>query len=407
MNKTWLVLKNEFLTTVLRRSFLITLFGLPLVGAIIFGVVGMINRDQPGQVAAMFSPAPDTLPAGLVDHSGLITTFPSGQSMIQYGSEGAARQDLAVGRLSGIYIISADYLKSGEMEYIRPDFNPISAFDQSGSIQNLINQNLLKNTPELARLYTQSLNIQRINLNPKPEQAQESAASMILPSAITVLFYILLVGASSLLMNSITNEKENRVIEILMSSVDARQLLLGKIIALGLVGLLQLAVWLGSSLLLLSLGQKTNMLGTGIYIPANLFGWALLYFLGGYLLYASLMAGVGAMATNLREGSQMTSLIMMPMIIPLALMGSTTQDPNGTISMVLSLIPFTSPVSMIARIASTDVPLWQSLLGLALLVCTAVWIIRMVAAMFRSQVILAGQPFTRQRFFKVFFGRLD
>jgi ABC-2 type transport system permease protein len=407
MYKTWLVFKNEFITTVLRPSFLLALFGIPLMGAIIMGVVGTVNKNQPDMVSQLLNAPADTHPIGLVDLSGLITQIPDGMNYVRYANEDQARQDVLNGSLSGAYVIAADYLKTGHLTSIRADFNPISAIDHTDSIQQVIDQNLLGNDVRLTARYEQPMKIDTVNLNPNPEQAQESEAGMFVPTGITMVFYIMLVTASSMLMNSISREKENRVMEILMSSIDARQILIGKITALALVGLLQLAVWMGGGMFLLGTGRQANLISGNFYLPPNLLWWALIYFLGGYLIYASLMAGVGALAPNMREGSQMTSLIIMPMIIPLILMSNTIQAPDGTLSLVLSLIPFTSPISMITRMSVTEVPLWQSLLGLALVWAGAIWVLRMVAAMFRSQVILAGQPFTRQRFFKVLLGKLD
>ncbi len=407
MHKTWLIFKNEIITTVTRPSFLFTLFGLPIIMAVIFAVIGMINREQPGQVEQFFTPAADPLPSGLVDNADIISEMPEEYALVAYADEKSARQALAEDQITGFYIISSDYMQSGNITYVREDFNPISGFEKADTIQGLINMNLVKSDPFLAERINQMMNLETVNINPKPERAQESVVSMLAPMAIVILFYIILVSASSLLMNSITREKENRVMEILMSSVDALQILAGKITALGIIGLLQIVVWSGSGMLLMGFGKQAQIFDGSLYLSPALLGWAVPYFLAGYLLYASLMAGVGAMATNLREGSQVTSYIMMPMIIPMVFINNLIQAPNGTLAVVLSLVPFTSPMSMIARIAATDLPFWQPLLGLVLLVASAYWVIRMVAAMFRSQVILAGQPLTRKRFFKVLMGRLD
>ena len=243
-----------------------------------------------------------------------------------------------------------------------------------------------------------------VNKNPKPERAQESPLSLLLPTAVTILFYIILISAASLLLQSITKEKENRVLEILMSSVTTGQMLTGKIIALGLVGLLQTGVWIGSGIFLMGAGQQSKMIPMDGAIPFSILAWALIFFLGGYLLYASLMAGVGALVPNLREASQATSLIIMPMIVPLVMMNSLIQDPNGTFAVILSFIPFTSPIAMLTRMAVTDVPVWQgafSAVGLALF---AVWVIRVVSKLFRNQVMLGGQPLSRMKFLKALTG---
>lgn len=407
MQKTLLIMKNEFITTVMRPSFLFSLFGLPLIAAVIFAVVGLLNRNQPGQVEQLFSPAADTQPFGYVDMGGLIKSGSQSPNLIAYPNEASAKKALDEGSIAGFYILPADYLKTGQLTYIRTDFNPLTAFDRTDGFQELIDASLLGNDAALVQRYNTPLVVKTVNQNPKPAQAQESALSMLLPTGITVLFYIILVTSSSLLLNNITKEKENRVLEILMSSVDSYQILTGKIVALGLVGLLQTGVWMGMSLLLLGAGQQSQMIPAGLVPPVSFLVWALVYFLGGYVLYASLMAGIGALVPNLREASQATTLVIMPMVIPLVLMSNLIQDPNGPLAVALSMIPLTSPVAMLTRMSAGDVPLWQTGLGAVLLILGAVWVIRAVSGFFRGQVMLSGQSFSSRRFLRALMGRLD
>jgi ABC-2 type transport system permease protein len=407
MRKTLLVLINEVVTTVLRPSFLFTLFGLPIIAALIFGIIGLINRNQPGQVENYFSPAVDILPSGYIDQSGIIIQQNIDPLLIQYENDKSAREDLSAGKISGYYIIPKDFMQTGEITYIREDFNPLTAFEQSGKFGQLIEKNLLTNEPGLAERYIKPLVVENVNKNPEPEQAQESALSMLLPTGVTVLFYIILVSASTLLLQSITKEKENRVLEILLSSMTTGQMLTGKIIALGLVGLLQTGVWIGASVIMLGAGQQASMIPMDATIPVSFIVWALIFFLGGYLLYASLMAGVGAMVPNLREASQATSMVIMPMIVPLVMMSNLIQDPNGPFAIALSFIPLTSPVAMLTRMAVDDIPIWQVLLSAGLLILFAVWVIRVISVLFRGQVILGGQPFSRTRFLKALIGKIN
>ncbi len=367
-------------------------------------MIGILNKDQPGQVESFFGPAVEAVPTGFIDRSGLITQPVLDPQIVQYQDEQKIREDMAQGKISGYYIIPADYLASGELTFIKQDFNPLTAFDQSNNFRKLIEANLLGGDPVLAEHYITPLKVEMVNKNPKPERAQESALSMLLPSGITVLFYIILVSAASLLLQSITKEKENRVLEILMSSVTTGQILTGKIIALGCVGLLQTGVWIGSGLFLLGTGQQMNIMPMDASIPGSFLAWALVFFLGGYLLYASLMAGIGALVPNLREASQATTMVLMPMIVPLVMMSNLIQDPNGTLAVILSFIPFTSPVAMLTRMAVEDIPVWQIAVSAISLVLFSFWVIRVVSRLFRSQVMLGGQPFSRMKFLKALVG---
>jgi ABC-2 type transport system permease protein len=407
MRKTMLVLVNEVITTVIRPSFLFSLFGLPIIAALIFGIIGILNRNQPGQVENFFTPAVDVLPSGFVDQSGIINNKIFDPKLLQYDTEVSARVDLSTGKINGYYIIPKNYLQTGELTYIRDDFNPLTAFEQSGKFEQLIEKSLLGNDSMLAERYIQPLVVENVNKNPEPEKAQESALSILLPTGVTVLFYIILVSASTLLLQSITKEKENRVLEILLSSMTTGQILTGKIIALGLVGLLQTGVWIGASVIMLGAGQQASMIPMDAIIPSSFIIWALIFFLGGYLLYASLMAGVGAMVPNLREASQATSMVIMPMIIPLVMMSNLIQDPNGAFAITLSFIPLTSPVAMLTRMAVDDIPIWQVILSAGILILFAIWVIRVISVLFRNQVILAGQPFSRTRFLKALIGKVN
>ena len=144
-------------------------------------------------------------------------------------------------------------------------------------------------------------------------------------------------GSASMMLNSITNEKQNRVIEILMTSVTPAQMLTGKIIALGIVGLLQTLVWSGTGFVLLRLSGRTFEIPAAFQLDPVFLLWGLAFFVAGYAVYASLMAGVGALVPNIKEASQATFVLIIPLIIPLMLISALIQKPNGGLSVFLSL----------------------------------------------------------------------
>jgi ABC-2 type transport system permease protein len=133
--------------------------------------------------------------------------------------------------------------------------------------------------------------------------------------------------------------------------------------------------------------------------------WAVVFFLLGYSVYASLMAGLGALVPNLREASQATILVIFPLIIPIFLLSLLIDQPNGMLAIILSIFPLTSPVAMMTRLSSGPVPFWQPALAALLLALTAIFVVRSVARMFRAQTILSGQPFSRKVFFEALLGR--
>jgi ABC-2 type transport system permease protein len=226
-----------------------------------------------------------------------------------------------------------------------------------------------------------------------------------LPYAVTLIFYLVIMSAASLLLSSVAKEKENRVMEILMVSVTPRQLLTGKIIALGVVGLAQTVIYVVTGRALLAASGRAFDLPAVFQLPPSFVFWGILFFLGGYALYASLMAGLGALVPNMREASQATIVIVLPLIIPLFLISVMIEDPNGMLAVILSLFPFTSPVVMMLRLSATTVPLWQPALAVLILFVTVYFVLRAVANMFHAQTLLTGQQFSVKLYFRTLLGR--
>jgi ABC-2 type transport system permease protein len=415
VNKIFLVLKNEVLVTIVRRSFLFTAFGIPLITTLVFAGVSIINRGTYGGASSavedIFNPQTpkSQKPEGYVDQSGLIksipTSIPQG-SLKAFLNEAAAHQALEAGEISAYYVIPEDYLASGDVTYVRPDFNPLSAFDQAAPIRFVLRENLLGGNERLAALVNQPYQLNTVSLGPVPQRDQNNPLTFFLPYAVTMIYYVVILMSSSFLLNSVTKEKENRVLEILMLSVTPRQLLVGKIIGLGLVGLMQAALWVGTGYGLLRLSGRAFSLPASFQLPLSFLAWGVVFFLLGYAVYASLMASVGALVPNLREASQATFVVILPLLIPLMMISLLIEDPNGALATGLSLFPLTSPVVMMTRLSATEVPLWQILLSIAFLLASVVLIIRAVAGLFRSQILLSGQEFSLKRLLNALTGRV-
>ncbi len=417
MKKTFMVMRNEFIGVVTRRSYILTLILIPLIGFLITGVVSALQTSSSSSggsgsggsdlLTQLVSPATELTMEGFVDNSGLIKTVPSGLSkrLQSYATEKDAQQALKIGEISAYYLIAADYMQTGSVVYVRPDFNPLGGITQSGVIRLLLEYNLLNGNQKLLDRLNGSMNLQELSLSQQPVRESGNALTFFLPYVVTMFFYIIILTSASLLLSSISTEKENRVIEIVMTSVTPMQMLTGKIVALGVTGLIQTVVWSGAGLLLLRLSGQTFNIPAAFQLPVSILAWGMLFFLLGYALYGSLMAGLGALVPNLREASQATTVIILPMIIPLLFINNLISDPNGTLSLVLSLFPLTAPVTMMTRLSASQVPLWQPILAALLLVGTIYLALRAVAGMFRAQNLLSGQTFKLGRFFKELFGR--
>ena len=413
MKKIHLVLKNEIITLISRPSFWLTLVGLPLVGALIFAGVGVINKNASASqtISQALSGPQDTRPEGYVDLSGIIRQIPESvppDTFVAYPNEASARQALTAGEISAFYIVPADYLQKGQVRYIRPDFNPLaSSGNQSSLFTWVVHVNLAGGDILFANLVNGPLKVDEISLATVASPDENNPLALWTPYIITILFYMLIVGSASLLLSNISKEKENRVIEMLLTSVTPRQLLTGKILGLGIVGLGQTLFWFGTSYILLNLSGRTFHLPSDIHLPVSFLVWGLVFFLLGYAVYASLMAGLGALAPNLREASQATFVITLPLMVPLFLSSSVfMQAPNGAIAVALSLFPLSAPVAMMARLSAGGVGWWQPLLAAVLLAATAVLIVHLVAGMFRAQALLSGQTFTLKAYLRALSGKI-
>jgi ABC-2 type transport system permease protein len=411
MAKILIVLRMEIYALVSRRSFWFGVLGVPTIAFLIYAGIGWINRTQGNStspnngIGKILEQPVDERPQGYIDQAGLIREYPydfSTSSLINYADEKEARQALEAGTISAFYVLAPDFIDTGELKVYTQEFNLISSQGQADDLRRLIDFNLLKGNMKLEKAIEDPLSgMAKKNLSTTalPSRDRDNGMTFFLPYAVMMLFYIAIMGSSGLLLNSVTKEKENRILEVLMVSFDAQQLLLGKIIGLGIVGLFQVVIWAVSALTLLRLSGESFKLPQEFQLDPSILGWGIVFFILGYLVYATLMAGVGALVPNLREASQATTIVVLPMMIPLFLISALIEAPNSLLSTILSIFPFTAPTTMMLRLAATPyVPLWQILLSIALLIITAYLTIRSVAGFFRAQTLLSGQPFNIKRF---------
>lgn len=409
MNKTWIVFKQELTKILTSRSFLLTLILVPLGSLVVFLVMGMLQKQNvaPGIEEIFTEPAPTTEYRGLVDHSGLIKIIPQDyqDTLLVYSDEDSAAQALTARQINGYYVVAADYVDSGAVELVVPDFNPLSSGEQTGMIAYVLKVNLLNDKPEVLLRTYNLMSLDYNVLQAEPQRDPSSMLTFFLPYIVTFLFYMLILSTASMMLSSVAHEKENRVMEVMLTSVTPLNLLTGKIFALGLAGLIQTVVWSSVGLLLLRGGQTTFSIGQEFQLPATILIWGVLFFLLGYTIYASLMAGLGALVPNMREGSQATMIVILPLIIPLIFISSLIDSPNSALSIGLSLFPLTSPVAMMSRLAGGGVPFWQPALAVLLLILTAYFIVQAVARMFRAQNLLSGQTVNAKRYFLALLGK--
>lgn len=394
MNRILSVVAQELVTSFRRRSYLLTVFGVPavaialVVGVMLFRGAGDDKPEDP------FANLPDK-PIGYVDHSG---RFPDpgsfGAFLIRYPDQAAAQIAVQAGELSSYYLIPSDYLATGQVTRFSGQFNIIET--DMGLFQSfLLTQLLQTETPLLlARLEEPALVIEhQLDRAGRPvtEIESDSMGAYWLVYIFAMILVMSTFFSAGQVTRSVITEKENRMIEVVLSSLRPLQLLAGKMIGQGIAGLIQVTAWLAGILVIIQITDANiPFLGT-VDLPLSVFAITMLYFLGGYFLFAAFAAGIGAISSNMREGPQYAVIYSLPAVAPLMLLPIILEHPNGALAVTLSLLPFCSPLGMIQRIVITTVPAWQIALSLAILLLSILAALWVSARLFRVNTLLSGQ----------------
>jgi ABC-2 type transport system permease protein len=411
MNKTWMILRYELKATLQRRSFVVVTFGVPLIAVLIFlGITTLGERTVGSGATNSPSDVPELEVEGFVDYSGIVKEIPADIRedgvLFEYPDEASARSALEDGAITAFYIIPEDFVETGELIYIDPDLKPIDPEGQSWVMRRILTYHLLGADEELIEVFWMPLEIEWTPLSEEAQRSdQDSAAPYAVSYAVMMVFYILILMSSSLFLNSMNNERKNRVMEVLMVSIDPLQLFTGKIIALGITGLIQAVTWLGTVYAVLSLFGRGFNLPPGFELPTSILAWGIVFFILGYAVFGSLMGVIGALAASPKEASQSTFIVIVPFVIPMMFNAVLIRQPFGLASTILSIFPLTAPIAMIARLPSADIPLWQPVLSAALLFLTAFFFVRGAARLIRVQNLLTGKRFTIKNFIQALLER--
>lgn len=283
--------------------------------------------------------------------------------------------------------------------------------------------------PELADMIEKSkieVSVKSHTWDDDGEKITSSGLSMGIGLCLAMLTYIFVLMYGAMIMSSVIEDKTNRIVEVIVSSCRPLELMLGKIVSVGLVGLTQIAVWAvfgGIGLFLLSLfgvssaspdaaaqlqGEMAQLpISEGEEIIQAILGvdWGkllfvfVLYFIGGYLLYASLFAGFGSAVDQQSDANQFMTPVMMIVIIALLIGEGCMEDPDGTLGVVCSFIPFTSPIVMMVRLPY-DVPVWEIACSIVLLYGTALLLTYFASRIYRTGILMYGRKVTFKELLK-------
>jgi ABC-2 type transport system permease protein len=399
MNKIWLVFKYEYSRHVLRKRFLIALISMPLFMAVIMGA---------SIISSLTSI--DSAPVGYIIETSILNDFQpetpqegflnSDVKFVPYHSESSADQDLNRGIIQAYFVISPDYDQTANARLVYLKYPGMRVEEQ---FQSQIRKSLLKTQPaEIVSRLTQGYNLTLISADGSRRVGENDWINMVILFTSGILFIVVLFTSSGYLMSALVEEKENRTMEIVVTSVSTNQLMAGKVVGNLSVGLTQMLVWVSAIIVAYLLGRSQLTWLQSIHISlAEILSLAAIM-LPSFVLVAALMAMIGSTVTESREAQQMVGLINLPVVAPYWLATPLIMNPNGDLAVALSFFPLTAPVTMSIRIAMTVVPYWQVLLSSIILILSAAGAIWLSARAYRLGMVRYGKKVA----FKELFGRL-
>lgn len=389
MRKTLIVLRHELSVTFRRKSFILVTLAVPLLMLVGYGISqGVDTWRDPGAAGARKIGYVD-LAGGFDAHTGLAVDFS------RYPGVEEATQSLLAGEVSEYFIIPPDYLQTGLiLRYTMHREMEVPSESVEG-IRELLITNLIggQTSPEILERTKAPVMLSSIRLesNGEPAERQDPFLQFFLPYVFALLLMFSLIFASGYLLQGVSEEKESRLIEVLLSSISARELLAGKVLGLGAAGLAQMAVWMASLWVLVDvLLAKIPSLG-GASLSPGLIILALVYYVLGYLLFAVLMAVLGSIGTTARESGSLSSIVTLTAVVPLFFLTMIIENPGHAAAVALTLFPFTAPITAVMRLSAGSVPAWQLALSLAILSGAIVFCMWAGAKVFRASLLMYGK----------------
>jgi ABC-2 type transport system permease protein len=291
-------------------------------------------------------------------------------------------------------ILPADVLQAEKLSYFAKN---VGDFEGRRQIGDALNRALIERRVNLAGLRTEDVrNLTReITLDIRNQRGEEERGqTFMLAFALLMIIYVTILVYGVMVMRGVIEEKQSRIVEVLLSSVRPFELMLGKLIGIGLVGLTQYLAWVLFGLIISILTAFPMLLAGASLLPRidpMLLLFFLIFYVLGYFLYATLYAMVGALVSSEEDGQQMQLPVTMTIVIPILVSSLVLRDPDSTISTVLSLIPFFAPMLMFLRIGLQSPPWWQITLSIVLLLATIVGTVWAAARVYRVGILMYGK----------------
>ncbi len=374
MNKTLLIAKYEYSHHVFTKRFWITLLSMPIA------IVLVMLLSMYMSISAI-----NTDPVGYVDKAGLMTLdqempgkkgfFDFTIPFLAYPDEEAAKQAVGTGAIQGFYVIPEGYESTYQLTYVG---NKAPVSDITSQFLSFVRENLLVNekiTNEARLMNGSSLTLQ--SLDGQQTIGENGWTRIIVPILVGAMYLIVVLSSGGYLMQALVSEKENRTMEIMLTSATPNELMTGKIVGNMAVGLTQLFFWiLIAGIALLIFRDRIPFLGE-IRVPVDMTLIGIGMMLLSFVLVSALMAAIGATVTDTQESQSVNGLVVLPTVLPFYFISAFMSNPNGVIARILSYFPMSAPLSMSFRMAFGQVPGWEIGLVFVILIVTcllSVWL---------------------------------
>jgi len=408
MRNLWLIVKREYLQRVRTKGFIISTLLMPALFAALFVVPIFLARMQTGEpkkvavvdetdalydalVRAVEEKADKERPQFLLSR---VDPSPDGEAL-----ERRLREQVNGGQIHAYVVIPADILQSGKAAYHGKNVsNVLELRTLESTLNNVVITRRLGEVgmdPARVKAVIGRVDMRRIRIT-REGATEDRGQAFIVAYVMVMVLYGSLLGYGMTIMRSVLEEKSSRVVEVLVSSVRPSELMFGKLIGVGAVGLTQTALWSVVALAFSWYGQAMASAVTSagmvkVDIPAGLLGYFVVFYVLGFFLYGSMYAALGAAVNSEQDAQQMQIPIMSFLIIPLVLMMFIINNPNSNLAVGLSLVPFFTPLLMFMRLCIQPPPVWQVLASVLLMALTTGVIMIGVSKIYRVGILMYGK----------------
>ena len=402
MNRLMTIFRREYLERVRSKAFLVSTFlGPILVAGFMIAPSILMERQRGKALRIAVVDATGALRGGVEQElrQQRVAGDPRFMVMPPEGADAeaersAARRGVVDGRLDGYLYLAPDALATSKAEYFGKnvsnvmDLRLVEQSAESALMQHRLGQEGLDGAR--VKAVTRKLDLRTVRLTASGER-EDRGASFILALMLLTLLYMTVPMWGAAIMNGVIEEKSNRVVEVIVSSIPTSFLFAGKLLGVGAAGLTQVLVWV---LTMAGFGAYGAVAAGGIPMPELsplLMASFVVFFLLGYFLYGAMYAGVGSAVNTQQEAQSLAFPVMMPLVLGFVFFPAVLGSPDSPFSVTLSLIPFFTPMLMFLRITAVTPPMWQIALSVALTLATVVAVTWAASRVYRVGILMYGK----------------